>query len=129
MTAANPGRGEVAIGRHKLVVNFNNLCALEAATKRTVPQLFALLNSPFGFGFNELRTFVRILIDADMSAEEAGEFIESLGMVEQVVPDDMREDGEPRTQLAWVAYLAIREALDAFDAKQKAGAENPRKAA
>lgn len=78
MAAPNPVRGEAAIGEHKLVGTFNQFCALEAALGKRAEDILALLRD--GFSFNELRTVVRVFLNVEMTEEEAGELIWSVGV-------------------------------------------------
>lgn len=126
--AANPMRGEAALGEHKLVVNFNSFCALEAAFKSEglkVPDLVVMVKTGIGFGFTELRTYVRVFLDKPMSDAEVGEFIGSLGMVDVPIPKDLRKKGEAETQQVWAAAVALGDAVDQFLAPQKERKENP----
>lgn len=78
MPAVNAMRGEAPLGPHRVVVDFNALCALERKTGYRVPQLLEMAES--GLGFDELRTWVHVMIDAaDMSVEEVGELIGNEG--------------------------------------------------
>lgn len=120
---ANPMRGEAQLGDQKLVVDFNRLCALEAATERTVPELVVMLRTGIGFGFREMRTMVRVFASESLNDDQAGDLISSSGMVEHAVP------GKKKTEPTWAAAVAISEAFEGFFAKQKAANENPRKAA
>lgn len=80
MTAPNPMRGEAEFGEHRLVVDFNGFCALEAAMNKKVPEILALMDA--GLGFTDLRTCVRVFLDAEMTDEEAGELLGSVGYAE-----------------------------------------------
>lgn len=77
MSAANPARGEAELGEHKLIVDFNSLCSLEAAMGKKVPEILSLMDS--GMGFSDLRTCVRVFLDGDISLEEAGLLIGEVG--------------------------------------------------
>lgn len=121
---ANPMRGEAQLGQHKLVVDFNRLCALEAALDRTVPELVVMMRSGVGFGFREMRTYVRAFLEKPMSDEEVGDLISQAGMVEQPVPEGRRRGGK-KTEPTWRAVVALAEALEGFFATQKVANENP----
>lgn len=69
----NPMRGEAPLGEHKLVVDFNGWCSLEAATGKKVPELLNEMKA--GLGFADLRTWVRIFLSEPMSAEDVGNLI------------------------------------------------------
>lgn len=122
----NPLRGEAALGEHKLVVDFNRFCALEAAMKPLkVPDLIARFKVGVDFGFSELRTYVRVFLDKPMTDEEVGDLISAIGQEEIEIPKELRRKGEPSTQLVWVASLRLNDAMDAFLAPRKEVRENP----
>lgn len=125
MVVASPLCGEAALGEHKLVVNFNTFCALEAATEMKVPDLVVMLKTGIGFGFTELRTFVRVFLDKPMTDAEVGELIGRLGMIDVPIPKDQRRKGEPETQQVWAAASALAQAVDAFLAPPKEAKVNP----
>lgn len=107
MTAANPMRGEAPLGEHKLVVDFNGFCSLEGETELKFNELIERLAN--GLSFSEMRTWVRVFIDADLDNEQAGELIGQLGVE--------------------ASLRAIDVAVDRFFAKPKKGkAPNPPKA-
>lgn len=126
---ANPMRGEADLAGHKLVVDFNGLCALEKATDRTVPELVVMMRTGVGFGFTEMRTFVRAFVDKPMSEEEVGNLIARAGMVERPIPKDQQAPNGPETEQTWRAAAALAEAFEGFFASQKVANENPRQAA
>lgn len=106
--AANPVRGEADFGEHKLVVDFNGLCSLEAAMGKTVPEIIGMMDK--GLGFSDLRTIVRVFIDADMGEEEVGNVINDIGYAD--------------------ALLALSTATNGFFARQAEGKKDrPMKAA
>ena len=109
MPAPNPLRGEAALGDYTLLVNFNGWCSLEGETGNQVPQLLQGLQE--GLSFSELRTWVRVFISEPMSEEEAGEFIQEVGLE--------------------LTLKALGKAVDGFFSApaKKATPENPRKAA
>jgi hypothetical protein len=124
----NPLHGEAALGEHKLVVNFNTFCSLEAAFKADrlkVPDLIVMLKSGVGFGFTELRTYVRVFLDKPMTDAEVGELITAQGMVDVKVPPELRKAGSPETEKVWAAAVALEEAVDRFLAPKKERKENP----
>lgn len=123
---SNPMRGEADLGEHKLVVNFNGWCSLEAAMGMKVPDLIAMMNTGIGFGFKELRTFVRNFLDKQMTDAEVGDLIGSLGMVD--VPLE-KPRGKLKTEQVWVAAIALGKAVDGFFATKKENGANPPKAA
>lgn len=127
--AANPLRGEADLGEHKLIVDFNGFCSLEKAMDLKVPDLVVMLKSGIGFGFSELRTFVRVFLDKPMGDVEVGDLIGRLGMTEVPVPPEMQKKGQPKTMQVWLAADALNAAVDGFLAPQKATSENPLKAA
>lgn len=77
MSGANPMRGEVAIGDHKLVVDFNSICALEEATGRKAMELAA--DMQFGLGFSDIRLWFKVLLDKDMTLNEVGDLLSEVG--------------------------------------------------
>jgi hypothetical protein len=103
---ANPMRGEAEFAGHKLVVDFNGWCTLEGVTSKKVPELLKELQK--GLGFLDIRTWVRIFLVDDLSAEETGDLIGG--------------DYEG-------ALVALGTAVEGFFTSAKAGKENPRKAA
>lgn len=125
----NPMRGEAALGEHKLIVNFNRFCALEAVTEKKVPELVVMMKTGIDFGFSELRQFIRHFIDKPMTDEEAGDLIERLGMIEVPIPAEQQRRGEPKTAFVWLASDALGKAIDGFLAPPQAQKENPLKAA
>jgi hypothetical protein len=127
--AANPMRGEADLDGHKIVVDFNRLCTLEAQMGRTVPDLIFMMKFGVGFGVKELRTFVRVLSEKEMTEEEAGDLIGRSGMADQDIPAKDRKNGQPESEKVWVAALALRDAFEGFFAEPKEKAENPLRAA
>lgn len=125
----NRMRGEAALGEHKLVVDFNSFCSLEAATSLKVPDLVVMFKTGVGFGFNELRQFVQVFLDEPLSQEEVGELIGDLGMIKVPVPASQRNKGDPATTNMWLAAYALGEAMDGFLAMPKDPPENPLRAA
>ena len=109
MPTANPMKAEAALGEHMLAVTFNGWCSLEGETGNKVPQLLQGLQE--GLSFSELRTWVRVFISEPMSEEEAGEFIQEVGLE--------------------LTLKALGKAVDGFFSApaKKATPENPRKAA
>lgn len=103
---ANPMRGEAELGDYKLVVNFNGFCTLEGETGLKVPQLISRLET--GLGFADLRTWIWVFIDADMTREQVGDLIGEL------TPDPVLK--------------ALAKAIDGFFSVKKAKAPNPPKA-
>lgn len=77
MPGANPLRGEADLGGQKLVVNNNSLCALESALGLEGNDVIALLGQTISF--TQLRTFVRVLAESDLSEEDAGDLIDEAG--------------------------------------------------
>lgn len=71
-------RGEVAIGDHKLIVDFNSVCALEEATGRKVLDLVA--DMQFGLGLSDIRLWFKVLLDKDMTLIEVGDFLGEIGI-------------------------------------------------
>ena len=126
---ANPMRGEAALGDHKLVVTFNRFCTLEGVMDMKVPGLIAMMKTGVNFGFGELRTFVRVFLDKEMSDTEVGDLIETLGMTDIPVPKELRRKGDPDTQQVWLAAHALGEAVDMFLAPLTEKQANPRLAA
>ena len=122
---ANPMRGEVALGEHKLVVDFNRICALEAATKLKMPEPIVAMKLGVNFGFAELRTYVRVFLDKPMTDEEVGNLISELGQEQVTIPKELRRKGEGDTAMVWVASLRLNEAYDAFEAKLAEPRQNP----
>jgi hypothetical protein len=106
MPKANPMKGEAEFAGHKLVVDFNGWCSLEGVAGKNVPELLKELQK--GLGFLDLRTWVRIFLVEDLSAEETGDLI----------------GGDYEGALA-----ALGSAVEGFFAPVKAENENPRKAA
>lgn len=125
----NPMRGEVALGEHKLVVDFNSFCSLESATGMKVPDLVVMFKTGIGFGFSELRQFIQIFLDKPLSEKEIGDLIGELGMMEVPVPADQRKKGDPETAQIWVAAHALGQAVDGFLSPPREAKENPLKAA
>ncbi len=125
----NPMRGEAALGEHKLIVDFNGFCSLEAATGMKVPDLVVMFKTGIGFGFGELRQFIQIFLDKPLSEKEVGDLIGELGMIEVPVPVELRKKGEPETAQMWLAAHALGQAMDGFLAPKTEQKENPRKAA
>lgn len=123
----NPMRGEAALGEHKLVVDFNGFCSLEAVTGLKVPDLVVMFKTGVGFGFGELRQFIQVFLDQRLSEKEVGDLIGELGMIEVPVPD--RKKGDPETAQMWLAAHALGQAMDGFLSPVKERQENPRKAA
>lgn len=123
----NPMRGEAPLGEHKIIVTFNGLCSLEAELKRSVPELIFMMKNGVGFGFKEMRSFVRCLLDKDMTDEEAGDLIGRCGMIDQDIPAEARKRGGPKSEKVWVAAIALRDAFEGFFAEEKE--ERPLKAA
>lgn len=131
---SNPMRGEADLGEHRLVVNFNGWCSLEAAMGMKVPDLIAMMNTGIGFGFKELRTFVRVFLDKQMTDAEVGELIGALGMVD--VPEldakgapKLDGRGKAKVRQTWVAAEALGKAVDRFFSPAKENGANPPKAA
>lgn len=107
MSAPNPMRGEAALGEHKLVIDFNSLCSLEAALGMNVPQIVLMMDR--GLGFTEIRACVRVFADSDMTLEEAGNLCGDVGHE--------------------AAVDAITTAMQGFFAPKKDTKANPLKAA
>lgn len=80
MPGPNPMRGEVPLGDHKLIVNFNSVCALEGATGRKVLDLVGDMG--VGLGLSDLRLWVQVFLDKDMSLIEVGDFLGEIGIEE-----------------------------------------------
>lgn len=123
---ANPMRGEAMLGEHKLVCDFNGWCSLEAATGRTVPELIAMMKSGVGFGYREMRTFVRCFSESQMTEAEAGDLISSLGMIEI---EETLANGKKRKSKVWAAAEALGKAVEGFFAPPKEIGDRPLKAA
>lgn len=122
----NPLRGEAALGEHKLVVDFNGFCSLEAAMEMKVPDLIAMLKTGVDFGFVELRKFVQVFLDKPMTEKEVGDLIGALGMIEVEVPPELRRDPKkPEKQHVWLAAHALGQAVDGFLTPKKEQKENP----
>lgn len=102
----NPMRGEVALGDHKLIVTFNKVCALEDATGRKLLDLVADLQ--FGLGFGDIRLWVKVLLDKEMSLEQVGDLLGEIGFE--------------------AAVEAIGKAFEMFFPAPEGKAKNPRKA-
>lgn len=129
MSSVNPMRGEAAFGDHKLIVNFNRFCALEAAMGMKVPALIMMMKTGLDFGFSELRTFTKVFLDKDMTDSEVGELIESVGMIEVPVPKEVRRKNDPETQQVWAASHALGQAIDMFLSPVTEKKANPLRAA
>lgn len=107
MTAANPMRGEVALGDRKLIVTFNTVCALEEVTGRKVLDLVDEM--AFGLGLSDLRQWVQVFVNEPMTLEQVGDWLGEIGI-------------EPTS-------AAIVKAFEQFFPAQKKGkAANPPKA-
>lgn len=76
--AANPMRGEAQLGDRKLVLTFNTACALEHETGRTILDLAGQME--YGFGLADLRQWIRVLVDKDMTLEEVGDWLGEVGI-------------------------------------------------
>lgn len=85
MPRANPMRGEAELGEHKLVVNFNGWCIAEAATGRKMNELLRESASDDGLGMGTLRAMVRAFLEKDMTYEETGDLIDSIGLEETLL--------------------------------------------
>ncbi len=107
MPAANPLRGEAFLGAHKIVVDFNGLCALEDALDMKVPDILVLMES--GLSFSALRTCIRVFSVTDVTDEDVGKILNDIGYVD--------------------ALSALSVALGGFFAPVKEQSENPLKAA
>lgn len=125
--AANPMKGEAELGDAKIVVTFNSLCSLEAAMGRDVPTIITMMASGIGFGFAQLRTAVRVLLDREISESEAGELIAKCGRVDIEVRTS--EGSEPEIVKEWAAAVQIAKAFEGFFADRKDDQADPRKAA
>lgn len=106
MPGANPMRGEAQLGDRKLVLTFNTACALEQETGRTILELAGQME--FGFGFSDLRQWIKVLVNEPMTLEEVGDWLGEIGV-------------EPASQ-------AIGTAFRQFFPAPKAKKENPPKA-
>lgn len=100
-------------GDHKLIVDFNRYCLLEKATGKKMPEPILAFKLGVGFGFEDLRTYIRIFLDKPMTDAEVGDLIASLGQREIPVPKQLRKKGDPETDLVWVAALILDETIDA----------------
>lgn len=125
---ANPMRGEAMLGEHKLVVDFNGWCSLERELGRTVPELIAMMKSGFGFGYHELRAFVRHFCHPPLTDQQAGDLIASLGMVEVEV-EQVKGGKKKEKQTTWVAAVALSQAVEGFFAPREESDARPLKAA
>ncbi len=117
MSAPNPLRGEAEIGGHKLVVDFNSMAALERRTGYRVPELLQLASD--GLGFDELRTWVGVLLVEQIEEASVGDILgAAIASADGHTFDD-------RFQI--VAGL-VSSALEGFFAPKKDEPAPPRKA-
>ena len=108
MPKANPMRGEALLGEHKLSVTFNDFCNLQGATGMDMTQLIEKMGTTLAGDPLALRTWTRVFLVEDKSAEEVGDIIGELGIE--------------------ATFGALNKAVDGFFSPMKEKSENPPKA-
>lgn len=114
---SNALRGEGEIGGKAFAVNFNKLCELEQKTGYRVPDLLQLAGA--GLGFDELRTWIGVLLIEPMEQAAVGDLIES------ALADAEGDTFDKRFQ---AVAGRVSAAFEGFFAPKKDAPANPRKA-
>lgn len=79
MTAPNPLVGEAEYRGLKLRLDFDRFCAIEAATRKKMPQL--CVEFEMGLGLSDIRIWLRCMAEGDVTDEQIAAAIHQGGMM------------------------------------------------